>query len=301
MSGVATEYLASINATAKRATGAERDFFRVCSLTQSASDCAELRFLRSVLFYFALLFECGGKPVRFCINQSQFTDSVSNDAEASMKTIHALRTQAAHSLEDGPHDRGLRLIAKYWFRKQTQQDFPTSEEDWRTCADEIEKLGMTILDGIKRFISPLESDPEMDRMKLELRQSMEGGLRRAEIEELVDQVLKTQGRMDLRPDKICERFLSEWTKTLSLKSIGSDVHSAVLTMIESTIGQIPEPPPISTEEIIDALQLQPGPIIASVVRERDRLVKDGVKDRSDLIAKLKEHVTAVNSQVSDSN
>src|SRR5258708_1046405 len=104
---VQDSHISQINEAAARVTGTTGRFFSSCSLKLSQSACAELRFVRAVLFYYSLLAECGAKPVRFCTNQTQFKSLVAFDPVAALKVLHALRTEVAHSLDDSSHSHGL--------------------------------------------------------------------------------------------------------------------------------------------------------------------------------------------------
>ena len=50
-----------------------------------------------------------------------------------------------------------------------------------------------------------------------------------------------------------------------------------------TLSQIPEPPPITAKEIMNALQVPAGPLVGELVRERDRLIKTGIKVSFELL------------------
>ncbi|MGA2865849.1 MAG: hypothetical protein ABSF95_15360 [Verrucomicrobiota bacterium] len=288
-------YVAEINESARRATGATSEFFHACSLQRSRSDCAELRFLRSVLFYHSLLSECGAKPVRFCVNQSQFKPLLAIDAVAALQIIYALRTQAAHSLEQGSNGGQLQSAARSWFRQHTRSDFPPDENHWRTCVQAVEQMGCSILEAIKRFLQTIETDPEMDAMRNELRQTIEGGLSRMDIEAVAAQVLAEQAREDLSPGKFSDRYFFEWYSTLKLKSERTDLLLDARKLIETTLSQIPEPPPVTAKQIMDTLGVPQGPMVGELVRERDRLFKAGTRNPQELLDKLAVFHTALTS------
>jgi hypothetical protein len=119
-----------INETVKRLTGTKSEFFRPCSLLKSKSSYAELRFLRGILYYYSLLCECGSAAVRFCAKQSQFKLLSRFDVLAALKIIHALRTQAAHSVEQNSNDGDIFFITRSWFRQYANTDFPVEEKHW---------------------------------------------------------------------------------------------------------------------------------------------------------------------------
>jgi hypothetical protein len=289
---VSSPHIAVINESARRTTGADSDFFRACSLRKSKSDCAELRFIRSVLFYYSLLCECGAKPVRFCINQTHFQSLVTFDVGSAIKTIHALRTQAAHSLDQTASDEQLQFTARSWFRQHTANDFPENENHWGTCANRIEETGTAVVDAIKRFIEILELDKEMDAMKRELRQAIEGAVRRVDVESIVADVLNELGRNDLSPGKLCDKFFADWSRTLLLKSGKANQTLDARKLIETSVSQIAEPPPITAKEMMAALQVPRGPLVGELVIERDRLFKAGLRDRSELLKSLSRYLKA---------
>jgi hypothetical protein len=129
----------------------------------------------------------------------------------------------------------------------------------------------------------------MDIMRAELRQTIEGGLRRVDIESLAAAVLAEQGRSDLSPGKFSDRYFSEWTSTLKLKSQSANLLLDARKLIERTVSEIPEPPPLTGKQIMDSLGVPQGPLVGDLLRERDRLVKEGIRDPKTLLAKLNDY------------
>jgi hypothetical protein len=279
-----------INAASRRAMGAESDFFLHCSLTISASSCAELRFLRNLLYYYTLLVECGAKPVRYCIIQSQFKPLIAIDAEVAMRFIHALRTQAAHSLDQTSHGGDLEAIARAWFREHAKANYPNSDSDWLACAQGVEKLGFAVIDGIEKFIKLIESDPEMAFMKQELRRVIDGGLSRVEVLSVVADVLKEQGRQDLSPGKFADRYFADWVSVLKLKSSKADQLIEARKLVEITVAKTPVPLPFTGRDLISLLHVPEGPVVGNLLNEQSRLFKMGINDPKELQSKLKEYL-----------
>jgi len=287
-------HVTEINSEAARLTGATSDFFRPCSLRRSSSPCPELRFLRSVLLSYSLLAECGAKPVRFCVNQSQFKALLPVDPSGSLEILHALRTEAAHSIHGSSNTQTIEAITRSWFRQHTKSDFPTNDAAWATCAQAIDDLTNAIIEAIRKFLRLLEDDPEMSAMKNELRQSMDGGISRQEIEDLVAQTLANQGRSDISPGRITDRFITAWTTTLNLKSNRTILIAEARKLIDNEIANLPEEPPFTGRDIMDIFNLR-GRIVGELIREQKRLFQSGTKDSSQLLEHLALHLKTIQS------
>jgi hypothetical protein len=287
---VQDSHISDINEAAGRATGATAKFFSPCSLKLSQSPCAELRFLRAVLFYYSLLAECGAKPVRFCANQTQFKSLLNSDPIAILQILHALRTQVAHSLYQSSHSGSLQAVSRSWFRQHTRADLPSDDKTWNVCAQAIDQMGSSLVFAIKAFLQALENDAEMDAMKRELRHSIDGAPSRIEIESLVTEILAEQGRKDLSPGRLTDRYHSQWVATLHLKSSRTDLLLEARKLIERTISETTEPAPFSGKQIMELLGIPQGPSVGELLRQQDALVASGVKDPHELLAKLREHV-----------
>jgi hypothetical protein len=215
--------------------------------------------------------------------------------QVALKIIHALRTQVAHSLDPTGKDFDLLEDAAAWFRQQIGKDMPTNDVQWAKCHDKITSMGLDLLRSIKCFLDEIESDSEMTEMKSALRQSIEGGIDRVTIENIAFEVLSEQGRNDVSPSAFCERNLSEWNKILSIKSLGTNLRREARSLIESSLSKLPPPAPFTTQEMIAALKNPKGYLLRKLVRERDRLLEEGVLDRDKLLAKLFEYLQTIQS------
>ena len=288
--------ISEIETMSRRSIHPHLPFFRHCSLICSKSTNSELRFLRAVLYLYTLECECGSKPVRFCCNQTLMQKHSSvEEPKITLKIIHALRTQAAHSLDPNGNDIELIQNASAWFRQQIGAELPTTDEQWAKCHEQLVKMGVDLLNSIKCFLRDIESDEEMAEMRSALRQAVEGGIDRVTIENIASEVLKSLGRNDLSPGAFCERNLSDWNKVLSIKSSGTDLRRAVRILIESTVAKMPPPAPFTTLEMIAVLNNPQGHLLRKLVRERDRLLEEGIVEREQLLARLSDYLKTVQS------
>lgn len=151
-------------------------------------------------------------------------------------------------------------------------------------------MGIAVLEAVRRFLHLIESDSEMDVMRVELRQAIEGGLRRCDIESIAAQVLAEQGREDLSPGRFSDRYLSDWNNILRLKSERSDLLLDLRKLIERTLSEVPPPVPFTGKQIIESLGISEGPLVGELVRERDRLFQAGTKDPQELLTRLRDYV-----------
>ncbi len=291
--------VAEIQQASNRITGSPCSFFRHCSLECSNSNDGELRFLRAVLYFYSLLCECGAKPVRFCSNQTPLQKRSATDPQVTLKIVHALRTQVAHSLDASGKDNGLIETASAWFRQQIGENIPRTDVHWTKCHDQFMAVGMELLRNIKLFLAEIESDFEMKEMKEDLREAIEGGIDRVTIESIAVEALDQQGRTDISPGSFCERHFADWSKVLSLKSARTDPRREIRLLIETAITKLPPHSPITTPEMIAALGITRGPLVGVLVLERDRLLRSGVVDRNGLIAKLADYLRTLQSSPPD--
>jgi hypothetical protein len=206
-----------------------------------------------------------------------------------------MRTLTAHSLDPSGKDNVLIENASAWFRQQIGHKFPANETQWSKCHDQIVRIGVELLHSIKNFLGAIESDSEMEEMKIDLRQTIQGGIDRATIESIAAEVLAEQDRKDLSPGAFCERNLSDWNKILNIKSSSSDLRREARIVIESSVSNLPPPSPLTTQEIIAGLKISQGPYVGMLVRERNRLLGTGILSRDELLAKLADYLKKLQS------
>ena len=142
--------------------------------------------------------------------------------------------------------------------------------------------------AIRAFLQTIESDPEMDTMKRDLRHRIDDGLSRIEIETLTGEILAEQGRKDISPGRLAERHLSQWVSTLNVKSSKTDLLAEARKLIERTISEIREAAPFSGKQIMEILGIPAGHLVGELMRYQHSLIDAGVKDPQELLNKLQE-------------
>ena len=256
-------------------------FFLPCSLVYEG-ESGESRFLRRVLYLYSVFYECGAKPLKFCMRQSQF-GNVRETAEANLQYIHALRTTSAHTL-DPASERSSELVAttKTFFLQNLGKAMPSGDMDWDKCVMAVESLALEVLRPTKAFLELLAIEPANTLMNDGLRRAIVGSLSRDDYERLVPSVLEDLGRTDLDGAKFLSKYIDVWNRRFQTIPELADSFTYGRTFIEESTLCEPRALPITGKDII-ALGVKPGPEVARLLAYAKTLETN---DRVQLLEKL---------------
>jgi hypothetical protein len=282
------ERIRSIESVMELLVGSAR-FFRDRSLSPPTRGCSELVFLRSIFWLHGLFHECGGRPLRYCLRQSQFQDT-EGKGRNYLEELSALRTDAAHNLDQSSErDKATAFICQQWFLKTCQKTPPMPDECWSSCTLALLSGAYTLLERVNAFLSKLKTLDNADLLVEELQRSIVGQVPPYIFDEIVSSVADDLGRSRTDLIKFRVDHFSNWITALDRLTEGYDFQHEARRLVEESFLASPEKSPVSGRDIITELGIPAGKEVGSFLLHAQRIYEGGISDKAEILKVLRGH------------
>jgi hypothetical protein len=279
--------VASLNRDTVELLGRGNLLLKQLSLPRPKKGCSELVFLRTVFWLSALLHECGGRPVKYCMRQSQFRDS-DECQKRFLSELQSIRTQAAHNLDPSlTRDVITDTTCRNWFRRACQVESPFDDSQWNDCSKEILLGAFGLLGNLQTFLRFLKNTGEADLLLDGLQQAISAEVSPYAFDDIVTSVAVDLGRSDLNLSKFRADHFSRWVEGLERLPEGYDFSFEARRLVEKSFNENPEPPPITGRDIIETLRVPPGREVGRLLDRAILLFREGCRSKEVLLEKLR--------------
>jgi hypothetical protein len=135
----------------------------------------------------------------------------------------------------------------------------------------------------------IESDEYCDQICQEWFRRVSRTVAPYQFDELIAVVGTDMGRPEIDPPSFRKRNFDSWTKHLALLSEDADVQLEARKLVENAIlTLIPDVLPITGRDIIQELQIEPGPLVGRLLAEAKTLYSHERLSRDQLIERLRQ-------------
>ena len=244
----------------------------------------EISFVRLVAWSYALVFEAGRVSIPYLLRISGVYDK-SRDA---MDLIHALRTWSFHNLGfASDRDRALSRRVHRWFLDACGQSPPADQAAWNECFDRLCNVVSEIVDRCQRTIQEVVSSGDDGTVVMkDLRRRVERLWPPQDFDALVaDLALRLGVRVDAV--KFRRPRLDAWRNFLLNMAEDDDPTEAVARLIERDLLEYEDGLlPISGADVMVRFGMSPGPEVGAMLRHARELVRQGVREKKELMERL---------------
>lgn len=259
-----------------------------------AGTADEAAFLRLTAWCYVLLYEAGRTSIPFLL-QLSLPGSDANRGEAHRTTrslVQALRTWLFHSLTSNKdHDLAISKAVSQWFLTACRETSPHTIDQWessfqRLCTDVfllIRHCTTTI-----SAIAAASEDREMLLSDLRRRLSREWPAHKfdAMIEDSASRLGETINAKAFR-----ERRIADWRLFLAVLADDADIESEMERLIDGEVAtHFRAILPISTRELMDSLDLQPGPRVKEAIDALRKVYESGLRGHHEIIAAVRKEL-----------
>lgn len=280
--------VASVNSATVGMLGSGKELLKHLSLPRPRNGCPELVFLRTVFWLSALFHECGGRPLRFCMRQSQFGDSDERQKRFLLE-LRSIRTQAAHNLDASlTSDVTTEAVCRNWFKRVCRTESPLDDKQWNACSVEILTSAVELLGKLWSFLEVLQNAAEADLLRDGLHIAVSAEVSPYAFDNIVTSVADDLGRSDLNLVKFRADHLTRWVEALEKFPEGYDFDFEARRLVEKSFLENPERPPITGRDIIERLGVSPGKEVGRLLECADRLFREGFRQKEALLDRLRE-------------
>lgn len=254
-----------------------------------AGEDDEASFMRLVNWTYVLLFEAGRVAIPYLTKLPSGTAIPLSAIEEARIVVHDLRTWISHNVGfSSEREAAISRRVSQWFLNLCNTTAPENARAWRSCFNglcrEVGKI-------VKHCQSALElivrDEDDLDAID-DLKRRVERSWSTDRLDALVRDICV---RLSLRIDvpKFRNSRLSEWRKLLDTVPEEDDPERAVIRIIErDLLNHASDILPIDGRDVISALDLEPGPEIGSALQHARELLRSGIRDRAQLLERLKE-------------
>lgn len=256
-----------------------------------SGDADEASFLRLTAWSFSLLFEVGRLSVPFLLdlNVNTAIDESSKNHKAARQNVQRLRTFMYHNLgfDDG-HDMTIRREVSNWFIQTCGSAFPSSHEHWSKCFNQLAEDVCGVVQHCSEKLSVVLSSPEDKEMIIEdLRRRLKRVLQPHEFDQMIeDAAVRIGQKINARAFR--ESRIAGWQAYLVAMPDDLNPKSELERVIDSQVADhFRSQLPIRTQEIMQALGLDPGPDVGKAVEIARRIFSEGTTDKQELITRTR--------------
>ena len=247
----------------------------------------EASFLRLTTWCYILIFEAGRVSIRYLLKVPPpfGDDERSKSANKICKNVQLLRTWFFHNLG---FDDTKRKDVSNWFLSQCKVISPTEKKHWRACIKALCNEGIELVVYCNEVLSKIATSGEdKDTLFQDLNNCLERNWPAHEFDKLVSDAASNIGE-DIDVVKFRATKLTTWRKFLEQQPEGADLKREVTRIVERDVhDHFRSILPVTTEEIMTVLNLDPGPKVGCAIELTRAIFNDGVRNPEDLLRKLK--------------
>lgn len=249
----------------------------------------EVSFLRLVSWSYALLFEAGRVSIGYLLQIPVGGRATVSDLRASRELVHDLRTWSFHNL-GFVSDRDLEISRRVrrWFIRTCGHCPPTDRRGWRSCFLALCNDMQSIVEHCQGAMTTvLSSEDDGESSTNDLRRRIDRAWPAFEFHTIIADAAVRLG-IAIDPPRFCAGRLGGWRKYLESIPNGDDAVGHVLRVMErDLLAHAEDVLPIDGRDVMEALDLEPGPMVGSALRRARHLVRTGLRDRDALLHALR--------------
>jgi hypothetical protein len=251
----------------------------------------ELGCIRLVSWLFVQHFEAGRIGVAFLEGKViAYTQDPDGAVKKHRQNVQRLRTFFQHNLDSRkPHDQGIHESCLAWFKEKCGTAVPATDAHWAACLSEMIRESAQCLEILVSTLRMIESDEYCEQICQEWCRRVSRTVAPHQFDELIAVVGTDMGRPEIDPPSFRKRNFDSWTKHLALLSEAADVQLEARKLVENAmLTVIPDVLPITGKDIIQELQIEPGPLVGRLLAEARNLYGNERLSREQLLGRLLE-------------
>ncbi|SMC50945.1 hypothetical protein SAMN02746065_103116 [Desulfocicer vacuolatum DSM 3385] len=247
----------------------------------------EASFLRLTTWCYILIFEAGRVGIRYLLKVPPPLGDLARSESANKicNNVNLLRTWFFHNLD---FEDTKRKEVSNWFLAQCKVISPTEKKHWKACIKGLCKEGTELIVYCNEVLSKIAASEEDKEIFFEdLINRIERNWPAYEFDKLVSNAASHIGE-NLDVVKFRNIKLSTWRQYLEQQPEDADLRREATRIIERDVhDHFRSILPVTTQEIMTVLGLDPGPEVRDAIELSRSLFNDGVRDPETLLEQLK--------------
>ena len=250
----------------------------------------EASFLRLIAWSYALTFEVGRVSIPYLLKQPAENDIRQREARSARDLVNNLRTWSFHNL--GLHsDRSIRISSdvSLWFIQICGSNPPQNNEDWQSCFESLCSEVSSILTHCRDALNSVLADPDNKSDVITvLNQRIDRSWPAHKFDAIVGDAAMRMG-LTIDVVEFRSRRLNKWRQYLETIPVDDAPEMLVVRLIErDLLEHYRAVLPIDSNDVMAALELQPGQDVALAMSIAYRMFDSGLSDPVRLLAELEQ-------------
>ena len=269
----------------------DRPAFDAIQVTLPVSSSPEIAFIRATSWLYCLYFEAGRVSLRFLKDRGVgYAVMDRTQSDHHQEAVRCLRTELHHNLGYQDSDQVARKTAEHWRREACGSAFPATGAQWQNCHERLVEDASELLTSILWVLRRIEAEGEGAREYLdEWIRRLERSWTAAEFDPVIEDAKYRLGLPALDTVRFRNRHVDRWRKALDLLEDGFDFVHETTRLIEKTlVDESSHVLPITGNDIIMHLKVEPGPEIARLLREARLIHEERHLDRDAILEHLRQ-------------
>ncbi|MDU9049168.1 MAG: toll/interleukin-1 receptor domain-containing protein [Candidatus Electrothrix sp. Rat3] len=255
-----------------------------CRLPGRAHD--EAAFLRLTIYCYILFFEVGRVSIPYLL---KINPPIGDPLKKQLcidtrRLVNELRTSIVHNLDY--QDRKRKSISQ-WFLKTCQVTLPKQREHWGWCFKKLCDDVKSVTDYCSAVLSTIaSSDDDNDIIFFDLQQRIDRNWPTVEFDKIITDAAVQLGEK-INVVKFRNKNISKWRDFLDKLPGDVSLKREVSRIIERDIfDHFRSILPVTTNEIMEALDLSPGPKVKRAIAMARELSDTGIREPEVLLREL---------------
>jgi hypothetical protein len=249
----------------------------------------EASFLRLTTWSYILLYEVGRVSIRYLLKIPPMSEGSSiqkTKSEKTVETVHCLRTWFFHNLD--LEDEKRKKVTE-WFLDNCKNIVPKENTHWEKCfvclcAEMIELVRYCS----EVFSLSIAAEEDRNIFLKDFQRRLNRNWAVHEFDEIISDVLSQIGG-DLKVVSFRNNNLSTWRNYLESLPEGANLQNGMTRVIErDVINHLNSVLPITSKQIMEALNIDPGPKVKKAISHARQIHENGVQDPDKIIENLKQ-------------
>ena len=249
----------------------------------------EASFLRLVAWSYVFAFEAGRVTVPYLLRLPSGASRHQTEPREALDLLHDLRTWSFHNLGFSD-ERNIETAKRVhrWFITNGEASPPNSVKGWQHCFEGLCIEVGSIVSHCKGAIELVLTGPEDgEDVIADMKRRLDRNWPAYRFDQLVgDAAARIGQKLDV--PKFRQSRLGKWRGFLQTIPNDDDPQILLTRLIERDIlDHFESVLPIDTHDVMDALDITPGPEVGSALRRARWFFDSGVRDPKQLLSRLK--------------
>ena len=283
-------YYQSINTLARSLHG--RCAFDELHIRIPDATSPEASFIRATSWLYCLYFEAGRVSLVYLRRMGEAYSILDREkADLHVEQVRCLRTELHHNLGFGDADQTSRRVAQMWLKKACGTALPQNAAHWKACYTQITGDASSFLRDIDEVVRRIEAEGNKARIHIdEWLHRLQRSWPAAAFDSLIDKVKYQVARDALDTVSFRNKHLDLWRRNLEVLEDGFNFEFEATRLIEMTLlNEDSVVLPITGHDVIEFLEIEPGPAVAELLEEARRYFEVNRCSRRELIDHLRNY------------